>query len=208
MERLKTGTTTVGIVCREGIVLAADKRATAGNYIMDKDVQKIWEITPDLAVTMAGVVSDIQLMLKLIRSEINLKKIRNNREVAVKEAANLLSGIVFESFRQYFMQSISHFLLAGRDSTGFYLFDIPPDGSLTHKKDFTSSGSGSIIAYGVLETMYKETMTVDEAVELAIKAVNAAMRRDSASGNGLDVVTITKEGLKWVFRREIDINIV
>lgn len=201
---MKTGTTTLGIVCKDGIVLAADRRATSGNYIMDKDIQKVFEITPHIAITTAGSVSDIQLLLKLIKAELRLKSIRNDREISVKEAANLLAGLVFDNIRRsYMVPAVSQFLLAGADSTGFYLYDIFPDGSLTQKKDYTSSGSGSVMVFGVLETMYDPNVTMEKAVDLALKAENAAMQRDSASGNGIDVITITKDGIKWVVRKDM-----
>ncbi len=206
MEKtLKTGTTTIGIVCKDGIVLAADKRATAGYLVMHKKEQKIHEITNKMALTTAGTVSDIQLMVKLVRAEIKLKSIRVDRDPTVKETANLLAGLVYQNIRKFStIPGISHFLFAGVDNSGFTLYDIFPDGSLSEHKDFTCSGSGSVYAFGVLETLYKEAMTVDEGVKLALKSVNAAMQRDIASGNGVDVLTITKDGVKRVIEKELD----
>lgn len=201
-EYMKTGTTTVGIKCKDGIVLAADKRA-GGGIIVDKRAQKIYQITPNIALTMAGVASDAQLITKLIAAELRLMEIRKEKPVTLKEAANLLSGIVYQNIRKYStIPGISHFLLGGKDSAGFHIFDIYPDGSLSECRDFLSSGSGSVMAYGVLETLYTSDMTMEEGVQLAVKCINAAIQRDMNSGDGIDVVTITEKGVKKVATRE------
>ena len=201
---MKTGTTTVGIMCKDGVVLAADKRATSGNLICDKKAQKIYKINDSMALTTAGVVSDVQLLVKLIKAELSLKNIRTEREANVKESVNLLAGLVYSNIRKMSMiPGISHFLFAGKDHEGFHLYDIYADGSLTKNDSYISSGSGSVMAYGVLETLYKEGMNVDDGVKLAVKCINAALQRDSATGNGIDVMTITKEGIKIVLEKEI-----
>ncbi len=207
-ERLKTGTTTVALVCKEGIVLAADKRATSGYLISFKKFTKIMPITDDIAVTVAGTVSDVQLLVKYIKAELRLKKIRTGRENTVKEAANLLANLVYNNIRKYsLIPGISHFLIGGRDASGFYLYDLSPDGSIVEIDDFVSSGSGSVMAFGVLETLYKPNMSVEEGTKLAAKSVNAALQRDVASGNGIDVVTITKDGVKKAMTKIVNTNI-
>ncbi len=203
----KTGTTTIAIKCKEGIVLAADKRAGAG-IIVDKRAQKIYKITDYMALTMAGVASDAQLITKLISAELSLLKIRKEKEPSVNEAANLLSGIVYQNIRKFStIPGISHFLLGGKDLTGFHIFDVYPDGSLSECPDFLSSGSGSVMAYGVLDTLYKENMTIQEGIQLAVKGLNAAIQRDMNSGDGIDVFTITKDGVKTVLTKEISTKI-
>lgn len=203
----KTGTTTIAIKCKDGIVLAADKRA-GGGIIVDKRAQKVYKITDNIALTMAGVASDAQLITKLITAELSLIKIRKEREVTVKEAANLLSGIVYQNIRKLStIPGISHFLLGGKDSTGFHIFDIYPDGSLNECPDFLSSGSGSVMAFGVLDTLYKENMTIQEGIQLAVKSINAAIQRDMNSGDGIDVFTITQDGVKQVLTKEIPTKI-
>jgi proteasome beta subunit len=207
-ESLKTGTTTLAIRCKDGIVLAADKRATAGNFIANKSVDKIFEVADGMALTTAGTVSDVQLLLKLIKAELRLKKLRTGRLPNVKEAANLLSGMVYSNIRKMSMiPGISHFIFAGYDSTGFHVFDIYPDGSLAELDDFVASGSGSVFAYGVLETLYKDSINVDDAKELATKAVNAALVRDSASGNGIDIAVITSKGFEKVLTKMVETKI-
>ena len=198
MKKLKTGTTTIGIVCKDGIVLAADKRATAGYMIANKKFLKIYKVADKIAVTMAGLVSDAQLITRLLKAELRLKKIRTGKGVKVKEAANLLSGIVYANVRKMTMvPGIVGFLMGGKDDiNGFGLYDIGVDGSITRIDDFASTGSGSVFAYGVLETLYVKNLDVKRAADLAIKSVNAALRRDAASGEGIDVVLITEKGLE------------
>jgi len=207
-DMMKTGTTTMGIICKDGVVLAADKRATAGNMICSGYIEKIVQISDDMAVTIAGTVSDAQLTIKLIKAETALKTIRTGQTITVSETANLLAQMLYNNVRRMSMiPGITHFLLSGRDKEGIHLYDIFVDGSLTKIRDFTSTGSGSVFAYGVLETLYEKSMTVEEGVKLALKSVNAALQRDSASGNGIDIVTITNKGVKKVLEKEIKTRI-
>jgi proteasome beta subunit len=204
-EVMKTGTTTVGMVCKDGIVLAADMRATSGNFIVTKRISKISQIAEGMAITMAGTVSDAQLLVKLVQAELRLKDVRTDRKSSVKEAANLLAGMVYGNIRKYStIAGITHYLLGGKDSNGYSLYDVFADGSLTQVDDFISSGSGSVFAYGVLETQYDKELTVAEGEKLIIKAVNAALQRDSASGGGIEVITITKDGFKKVFNKAVE----
>ncbi len=202
---MSTGTTTLALVCKEGLVLAADKRATAGYMIANKKTEKIQQIADTMVITMAGTVSDAQLLTKLIRAELQLKKIRTGRENTVKEAANLLANMVYGNIRRMSMiPGIAHFILGGSDETGNYIYDIYPDGSLSLIDDYISSGSGSVMAFGVLETLYTKNMACADGIDIAIKALNAAMQRDIASGNGAMIVTVTKDGVKTVFDQDIE----
>ena len=205
---MKTGTTTIGLVCKEGLVLAADKRATSGYLISYKKFDKIIQITDNIAVTVAGTVSDVQLLTKYLKAELKLKDIRTGRETTVKEAASLLANFVYSNIRKFsLIPGISHFIIGGKDNSGFHMFDLSPDGSIVEVDDYISSGSGSVIAFGVLETLYKKGISVDEGVKLAAKGINAAVQRDIASGNGIDIIAITKDGIKKVFSKEFDIKI-
>ena len=207
-NEITTGTTTIAICCKEGIVLAADKRATSGYLISWKKFDKIISITDDIAVTVAGTVSDVQLLTKYLKAELKLKNIRTGRETNVKEAANLLANFVYNNIRKYsLITGISHFIIGGKDSSGFHLYDLSPDGSIVEIDDYISSGSGSVMAFGVLETLYKKGLSVEDGIKLAAKGVNAAVQRDIASGNGIDIVTITKDGIKKVFSKEFEYRI-
>ena len=205
---MKTGTTTMGLVCKDGIVLAADRRATAGHFIAAKKIEKVLKITDNIAVTIAGTVSDIQLLIKIIRAELKLKHIRTGKVNTVKEAVNLLSGIVYNNIRKFsIIPGVSHFIVAGKDISGFHLYDLSPDGSITEEKEFVSSGSGSVMVYGLLETVYKKDITIKEGIALAVKGVNAALQRDSASGNGIVVYAITDTGVQKVMEKEMNIKL-
>ena len=207
-SELKTGTTTIGIVCKDGLVLAADKRATSGYLISYKKFDKIISITDNIAVTVAGTVSDVQLLTKYLKAELKLKDIRTGRETSVKEAASLLANFVYSNIRKFsLIPGISHFIIGGKDTYGFHLYDLSPDGSIVEVDDYISSGSGSVIAFGVLETLYKRDLSLEEGVKLAAKGINAAIQRDIASGNGVDIVTIAKDGIKKVFSKELETKI-
>ena len=208
-KEITTGTTTIGLVCKDGLVLTANKKATSRYLISYKKFDKIITITDNIAVTVAGTVSDVQLLTKYLKAELRLKDIRTGRETSVKEAANLLANFVYNNIRKLsLIPGISHFIVGGKDSMGFHLYDLSPDGSIVEVDDYISSGSGSVMAFGVLETLYKKGLTVEEGIKLAAKGVNAAVQRDIASGNGIDIVTITaKDGVKKVFSKMIEYKI-
>ena len=206
---MKTGTTTVGIVCKDGVILGADKRTTAGGQLVaNKKTDKVVMVTDDIWVTTAGGASDCQLLVKLAQAELGLKRMRVHRKATVEEAAHLMSRMVYNNLRKPSMiPGISHFLLGGKDAKGHYLYDIFADGTLTLIDDFVGSGSGSIFAYGVLETLYNPEMTTEQGTTLVVKAINAAMQRDIFSGNGLDIIVVNKDGVKKVLEKEIDTGI-
>jgi len=199
----KTGTTTVGIVCKDGIVLAADKRMTAGYIAYDK-VEKIIQIADNMAVTTAGMVSEVQLLSKLIKAELKLKDMQTYRDSTVKEAANLLAGLVYSNIRKMSMfTAIAAFLLGGYDTEG-HLYGLGIDGSVTEYDNYTTDGSGCMFALGVLEALYKKGLSVDDGVKLAVKAINSAIQRDPNSGNGILVMTITDKGVKRIMDKQLE----
>lgn len=202
---LKTGTTTVAILCKEGVVLAADKRSSAGYMIANKREEKIIKISDKMAIAQAGLVSDAQLLSKLAKAEIKIKEIRAGRDVSVKEGANLIAGMLYANIRKLSpLPGIVGFLLGGVDSEGPSIYTLGVDGSVTEMKDFASDGSGSVFALGVLETLYKQDISVEEGIKLAAKAINASMQKDMASGDGMDVYTITREGVKKVLTKKVE----
>ncbi|MBU1204045.1 MAG: proteasome subunit beta [Nanoarchaeota archaeon] len=207
-ELLKSGTTTIGMVCKDGIVLAADKRATMGNYIADRKAQKIHQISKAIAITIAGNVADAQLIIKIITAQLKLEEMRKGRLPSVKEAASLLANIVYSNIRKFStIPGITHFLIGGSDSEGFHLYEIFVDGSTTKHDDFVASGSGSPMVWGYLENLYKKNMEIEEVVQLAIKSLNAAIQRDSASGSGIDIIQITKDGFSKILEKEIQTKV-
>lgn len=187
------GTTTVGIVFDKGVVLAADKRATMGTFIAAKEVQKIHLIADRMALTMAGGVGDAQQLARLLRAELELYRHGRRAPMTVQGAATLLSNILQGSkYFPYYVQMI----IAGVD-TKPKLFDLDPFGGLL-EENYVSTGSGSVVAYGVLDENFKKDMNQEEATRVAARAVSAAMRRDSATGEGVDVLVITKDSAKFV----------
>lgn len=203
---IRKGTTTVGIVCSDGIVLAADKRVTLGGMLVGhKKFDKVYKITDNIVLTVAGSVSEVQLIIKLLQAELKLKSIRTDRQPTVNETANLLSSIVYQNIRKFSpILAITGFILGGTDDQGFHLYEIGVDGSLMKHDDYYSDGSGFMMALGVFETLYKKDMRVNEGVGLAVKAINAAIQRDTASGEGVDVWTITKAGAQKVLTKQIE----
>ncbi|MCL6500615.1 MAG: proteasome subunit beta [Candidatus Pacearchaeota archaeon] len=203
---LRTGTTTIGIVCKDGVVLAADKRATLGEgiFVGHKRVDKVLPITDKISVTTAGSVSDIQLLVKLTKAELKLKLLRTKMEPSVKETASLFGMLVYENIRKFSpILGVTAFLIGGVDDKGFWLYEVGPDGSALEHKDFVSTGSGMVVAYGLLEDSYKEELSLEEGVKLAVRALSAAMQRDTPTGSGIDVVVIDKKGTRKVVEEEV-----
>ncbi len=195
----KTGTTTVGLVCKNGVVLASDKRATMGYYIASKDVQKIEKINDRIAMTLAGGVGDAQSLVRWMRAEIKLYELKNQREMSVEAAATLLANILSQyKFYPFFVQ----ILIGGVDKTA-RVFSVDMLGGSTEEK-YTATGSGSPIAMGLIEELYKPELETEEAIRVAVKAVNTAMKRDSASGEGVTVMLITEKGAELLSKKEIE----
>lgn len=185
------GTTTVGIVFDKGVVVAADKRATMGSFIASKDVEKILPISDNIVVTTAGGVGDAQSLVRLLRAELELYKHSRGREMSVKGAATLLANVLQgNKYYPYIVQII----VAGFDEAA-RLYDVDLLGGLLEEK-YTSTGSGSVVAYGILDSGFKPNLKEDEAVSLAVRAVRGAIKRDSATGEGVDVIVVTRDKMK------------
>ncbi|MEM4524636.1 MAG: archaeal proteasome endopeptidase complex subunit beta [Archaeoglobaceae archaeon] len=202
--KIYKGTTTVGLICKDGVVLATEKRATMGNFIASRTAKKIYQIADRIAMTTAGSVGDAQFLARLIRVEANLYEIRRERKPSVRAIATLTSNLL-NSYRFY--PYIVQLLIGGLDSEGAKIFSIDPIGGAIEEKDIVATGSGSLTAYGVLEDRYSPELNINEAVELAIRAVFSAMKRDSASGDGIDVVRITEKEYYQLKPEEIDLII-
>lgn len=200
-EQLKylEGTTTVGLACKDGIVLATDTRATMGYLVASKRARKIYKINESIGATVAGGVADTQDLVNVLRAEVGYYNMKEGRPMGVRAAARLIANVL-HAFRMF--PYVANLLVGGIDTTGGRLYFIDLDGSLTEEK-MVATGSGSPVAYGVLESEFKEGMTAEEAAPLAIKAVRAAMKRDIATGNELAVVIITKAGYRELTPEEI-----
>ena len=194
------GTTTVGITCKDGVVLASDTRATMGSLIAHKFVRKSFMIDNHLGATVAGGVADAQALIRWIQSEAKLYRMRQGDEMSVDALASLMGNIMF-SHRYYPL--IVQLIVGGTDKKGPKLYSIDPLGS-SIEDAVISTGSGSPVAYGVLEDAYKENMGVDEGAEVAVRALESALKRDAMTGNGIDVVKITKDGYKKLPDKEVE----
>ena len=173
------GTTTIGVVCKDGVILASDTRVTMGFYVAHKFGKKVYKIDDHLGMTIAGTVADAQRVVDILTANAQLYKINLNRPMPVNSAARLTANLLFSA---RYVPLATQVLIGGIDETGPHVFNLDPFGSLTEEK-FVSTGSGSPIAYGVLEDKYREDMSVKELLPTIVKAVNAAMKRDVASGN-------------------------
>jgi proteasome beta subunit len=203
---LKTGTSILGIVCKDGVVMAADRRATAGNLIMMKNAKKAIRLNDYLVISGTGTSSDIDMLQKIAAAELRLKELRSKQRPTVKDAANLIANISYRNIRQPTMiPFIAGTLIAGYNENGTCeLYSIEPAGSAMLVEDYDANfSSGMPFILGLLERQYKKDLTVKEGVELAIEALKSSTQRDNASGNGMDVFTITKEGINQVVSKEI-----
>lgn len=199
--KIYKGTTTVGLVCKDGVVMATEKRATMGNLIASRTAKKIYQVADRIAMTTAGSVGDAQFLARLIKVEANLYEIRREKRPSVRAIATLTSNLL-NSYRFY--PYIVQLLIGGIDEEGAKIFSIDPIGGAIEERDIVATGSGSLTAYGVLEDRFSPDITVNEAVELAIRAIFSAMKRDSASGDGIDVVRITEKEYYQLDTKEID----
>ncbi len=198
-QELKTGTTTVGLTCKDGVVLATEHRATMGTLIAHKATQKLFKIDENIGLTVAGLVGDAQLLARYLKAEAELYKLKRNSEMSIKAAATLMANILQgRRFFPYYVQLI----IGGVDIDGNHVYSLDPAGGSIPDK-YVSTGSGSPYVYGVLEDLYKDDMNISETADLAIRAINSAMRRDSASGDGIDVTMITSKGYKQLTEDEV-----
>jgi len=181
-------TTIVGIKTKDGVVLGSDKRASKGFFIGSKIVQKIAKIDDTIAVAIAGQLSDAEYIIKVAKAERRLMELRRGFPPTVKESSRLIANIAYSGLRNYQPYYVE-LLVAGVDQHGAHVYVADMSGAIT-AEDFASSGSGSPIAYGVLESLYNKEILNEQAKEIASRAVAAAMERDPGSGNGIDVLTI------------------
>ncbi|MCX8150753.1 MAG: archaeal proteasome endopeptidase complex subunit beta [Candidatus Bathyarchaeota archaeon] len=184
------GTTTIGVVCKDGVILASDTRVTMGYFIAHKQGKKVYKIDDHIGMTIAGSVADAQKVIDIITANAQLYRINLNRPMPISSAARMTSNLLFSA-----RGLMAQVLVGGVDDSGPHVFNLDPFGSLTEEK-MTATGSGSPVAIGVLEDQFQEGMSVQEALPVVAKAVNAAMKRDVASGNNYNIVVIDKKGYR------------
>jgi len=190
----------LGVVCRDGVILATDTRATMGTFIAHKRAKKVFKIADHLAMTIAGGVAVAQKIVDVLRANSSLFSLNFGRSMSVPAAARLIANVLFSN-REAGAPLPLQLLIGGIDESGPRLFSLDPFGSLTEEK-CVSTGSGSPIAYGILEDEYREDRSVSEMLPVVIRAVNSAMKRDIASGDSFDVALVTKEGYRELSEEE------
>jgi len=195
------GTTTIGIVCKDGVVLASESRVTMGNFISSKEGKKIYKIDDLVGMTIAGGVGDAQSLVRTITVEAKLYKMRHGKPMTVAAIATLLSNILNSNrYYPYFVQ----LMIGGFDKNASSLYSLDAVGGQIEERLAAAQGSGSPMAFGVMEDRYTEKILTEEGVDLAIRALSSAMKRDSASGNDMRIVKITETGYVEVGSDEID----
>jgi proteasome beta subunit len=188
------GTTTIGVVCKDGVILGTDTRATMGTYVASKHAKKVYQITDKLAMTIAGGVAVAQKVVEILKVNARLYELEKNRPIPVNSAARLVSNLLFSN-REVGMPLPMQALVGGFDDTGPHVYNLDPYGSLNEEK-MVSTGSGSPFAYGVLEAEYEEDSSVDKMLFVVVRAVDAAMKRDVASGDSFDIAVIDGGGFR------------
>ncbi len=188
------GTTTVGVVCKDGVILGTDTRATMGNFVASKHAKKVYQITDNLAMTIAGGVAVAQRVVEILKVNASLYDLEKNRRMPVSSAARLVQSILFSN-RSSGAPLPLQAIIGGYDETGPHVYNLDPYGSLM-EEIMVSTGSGSPYAYGVLEALFKEDSTVNEMLSVVVRAVDSAMKRDVASGDSFDVAIINDEGFR------------
>jgi proteasome beta subunit len=204
-EQVKTGTTTIGIISKDSVVLATEHRATMGTVIAHKEVRKVFKIDDNLGLTTAGLVGDAQLLARYLKAEVELYKLKRGSSMSVKAASTLLSNILRGGggASGYYYVGL---IMGGFDGEGGHVYGVDAAGG-SIRDDYVSVGSGSLFAYGVLEDHFRKEITKDEAIDLAIRALSSAMKRDAASGNGITVVVIDKDGYRELDNEEMGARI-
>jgi proteasome beta subunit len=198
-EKLETGTTTVGFLIKDGVILASESKSTMGYLVSSKTAKKVFKIDDRMAMTTAGGVGDTQTLLRLIKAEINLYKLTHNTELTVKAVTTLLSNILQGN---KFFPYMAMLIIGGVDKAGNHIYSLDPVGGL-EENNFIATGSGSPIAYGVLESMYKKGLTKEEGIDLAIKAIKSAKERDVFSGGKeIQIVVIDKSGIETIIHEK------
>jgi len=198
-EQVKKGTTTVGIVCKDGVVMATEMRATMGTLIAHKTTQKLFKIDDNIGLTVAGVVGDAQTLARYIMAEVELYKLKRGAPMTVKSASTLMANIL--AGNRYYPYYVG-LIMGGFDKDGPHVYSLDMVGG-SIPDDYVTTGSGSPYVYGVLEDHFQKGLSVSDGLDLAVRALHAAMKRDSASGDGIAICSITKDGFEQLDEKEI-----
>ena len=192
------GTTTIGLKAKDGVVLASDTRVTMGYYVAHKHGKKIYKIDDHLAMTIAGTVADAQRVVDILTANAHLYKINMGRPLPVASAARFIANIMFSA---RYVPLLTEALIGGVDDSGPHVFRLDPFGTLTEEK-CVSTGSGSPVAYGVLDDAYKEDSHIKELLPLIVRAINAAMKRNAGTGDNFNVAVLDSKGYRELSEKE------
>ena len=192
------GTTTIGATGREGIILASDTRVTMGPLIVHKRGKKIYKADDHLAMTIAGVVADAQKLVAILRANARMYRIQRRNAIPVRAAARLLANLLF-SYRLFPL--VTQIIIGGIDDYGPHILSIDPFGSVT-EENYVATGSGSPLAYGILEERFREESSIQELLSIVCRALRSAMKRDVATGDELEVAVIDKDGYRELSIKE------
>ena len=185
------GATAIGMTYQDGITLGAEKRISYGNFVVNKNTRKIFPITDQVASACAGMVADMQVLTRQVGALAKIRKLETRREMATNSVAKLMSVIMFE--RRYFPLLTQ--VIVGGVQTEPEIYTLDPLGSLL-PDNYAAVGTGAELALGIIDSEYKKNMTEDASKKLAIRAIKSSVQRDSASGDGIDILTITKKGIE------------
>src|SRR5512137_1716342 len=201
MVEVFKGTTTVGVLCDGGIVLASESRATMGNFIASSTAKKIYQVDDLAGLTTAGVVGDAQSLVRMVQVEARLYRMQRGEPLTIKAITSMLSNIL--ASRRYFPFMVQ-LIMGGVDRYGPKIFSLDALGGQIEERRIVSTGSGSPTAYGVLEALYKPGINVEDGTILAARSIKNAMKRDSASGDKIELVRITRDKYEEVDDRELE----
>ncbi len=201
ISRYMKGTTTVGLVCTDGVVIAADSRATMDTFIASTEARKVWKIDENLGMTIAGLVGDAQELIRILKIQNEIYKMNERKQMSPRSAATLLSIILQENKMMPFYVQL---IVGGVEDGKGYVYNLDAAGGYTQESRFTATGSGSLTALGYLEDSYRPGLTTKDAVKIAAKALLIAMQRDSATGNNLTIAAITSKGYEEYTQKDVE----
>jgi len=203
---LKTGTSTVGLVCKNGVVVAGDRKATLGGQIVaSKNAPKVYQVNDYIIMSITGNASDAQMAIRIVAAQLKLKELRDKIRPTIKESASFIATYYYQAIRQpSVIPTVVGSLVGGFNEDGSTeLYSVMPDGSIEKIKDYDANvSSGMPYILGLLERQYKKDLSVEDAVKLAMECIKSSSERDTASGYGIDVFTITKDGIKHAIKQK------
>jgi proteasome beta subunit len=183
------GATVVGISYNNGVILAAEKRVSFGNFVVNKNIKKTFPVTDYVGAACAGMVADMQVLVRQVEALSKIRKLETRRNVPPNSVAKLMSVIMFE--RRYF-PLLTQVIVGGINEKP-EIYTLDPLGSVL-PDNYAAVGTGAEMALGIIDAEFKPNMTEEKAKELAVRAIRSAIQRDAASGDGIDVLYVTKDG--------------